>query len=136
MIFLYLSVPHIHLFLTVLFDAYFEDEMDGEIRTVLKLNPKIAPIKAAIFPLVKKLNEPAQNLYLKLKEKFINIEFDDKGSIGKRYRRQDEIGTPICVTFDFESLENQTVTIRNRDTGKQERISVDNVEQYIQNLIS
>ena len=130
------SVGVERLFLTVLFDAYHEDEMDGEIRTVLKLHPTIAPIKAAVFPLVKKLNEPAEKLYLKLKQKFINIEFDDKGSIGKRYRRQDEIGTPLCITFDFESLENQTVTVRNRDTGKQERISIDMVETYVQKLIS
>lgn len=129
------SVGVERLFLTVLFDAYHEDEMDGEIRTVLKLHPKIAPIKAAILPLVKKVSQPAQALYAELKERFTNIDFDEKGSIGKRYRRQDEIGTPVCITIDFETLENQTVTVRDRDNGKQERIAMDKVADYIQNLI-
>lgn len=127
------SVGVERLFLTTLFDAYHEDEMDGEVRTVLKLHPSIAPIKAAIFPLVKKVNEPAEKLYADLKKKFTHIDFDDKGSIGKRYRRQDEIGTPICITIDFETLENQTVTIRDRDTGKQERVAMDRVADFIKN---
>lgn len=130
------SVGVERLFLTTLFDAYHEDEMDGETRVVLKLHPTIAPIKAAVFPLVKKVSEPAEKLYAQLKQTFINIDFDDKGSIGKRYRRQDEIGTPICITIDFETLENRTVTIRHRDTGQQERIAIDQVENYIQSLLS
>lgn len=129
------SVGVERLFLTVLFDAYHEDEMDGEVRTVLKLHPKIAPIKAAVFPLVKKVSEPAEKLYKELKALFTHIDFDEKGSIGKRYRRQDEIGTPICITTDFETLENNTVTIRHRDTGLQERIAIDKVAHYIQDLI-
>lgn len=130
------SVGVERLFLTTLFDAYHEDEMDGETRVVLKLHPTIAPIKAAVFPLVKKVSEPAEQLYSKLKKTFINIDFDDKGSIGKRYRRHDEIGTPICITIDFETLENRTVTVRHRDTGQQERIAINQVENYIQSLLS
>lgn len=129
------SVGVDRLFLTLLFDAYCEDEMDGETRVVLKLHPKIAPIKAAVFPLSKKLSEPAEKLYKNLKKTFTHVDFDEKGSIGKRYRRHDEIGTPVCVTFDFDSLEDNAVTIRDRDTGKQERIAIDGVEQYIQNKI-
>ena len=129
------SVGVERLFLTTLFDAYHEDEMDGETRIVLKLHPSIAPIKAAVFPLVKKVNEPAEKLYAELKKQFVNIDFDDKGSIGKRYRRQDEIGTPVCITIDFETLENQTVTIRDRDTGKQERIAMDRVADFITSLL-
>lgn len=130
------SVGVERLFLTTLFDAYHEDEMDGETRVVLKLHPTIAPIKAAVFPLVKKVSEPAEQLYSELKKTFINIDFDDKGSIGKRYRRHDEIGTPICITIDFETLENRTVTVRHRDTGQQERIAINQVENYIQSLLS
>ncbi len=130
------SVGVERLFLTTLFDAYHEDEMDGETRVVLKLHPTIAPIKAAVFPLVKKVSEPAEQLYSELKKTFINIDFDDKGSIGKRYRRHDEIGTPICITIDFETLENRTVTVRHRDTGQQERIAIDQVKNFIQSLLS
>ncbi|MBI2352800.1 glycine--tRNA ligase [Candidatus Dependentiae bacterium] len=126
------SVGVERLFLTILFDAYHEDEMDGEIRTVLKLSPQIAPIKAAVLPLVKNVTEPAEKLYHHLKATFIHIDFDEKGSIGKRYRRQDEIGTPFCITTDYETLENQTVTIRNRDTGKQERIAIEQVQHYLE----
>tara|TARA_Y100000588_G_C14268132_1_gene930965 strand:+ start:1641 stop:2951 length:1311 start_codon:yes stop_codon:yes gene_type:complete len=129
------SVGVERLFLTLLFDAYCEDEMDGDTRVVLKLHPHIAPIKAAVFPLIKKLSEPAEKLYQQLKATFTHIDFDEKGSIGKRYRRQDEIGTPVCITYDFESLENNTVTVRDRDTGTQDRIAIDNVEQYIADKI-
>ena len=121
------SVGVDRLFLTVLFDAYHEDEMDGETRVVLKFAPHIAPIKVAIFPLVKKLEEPAFELYKTLKKSISNIQFDVSGSIGKRYRRQDEIGTPFCITYDFESQEDNCVTIRDRDTGKQQRVAIENI---------
>lgn len=119
------------LFLALLCDAYAEDTIDGEERTVLKLSPRIAPIKAAVLPLVKKLTEPAEKLFKDLTAVGIMAEFDESGSIGKRYRRQDEIGTPFCITYDFESLEDNAVTIRNRDTTKQERIALDKVIEYI-----
>lgn len=129
------SVGVDRLFLTLVFDAYCEEEMDGDVRTVLKLHPKVSPIKAAVLPLVKKLSEPTQKLFKDLKARFDHIEFDEKGSIGKRYRRQDEIGTPLCITFDFDSLQDNSVTIRDRDTGKQQRIAIDQVEQHITNVL-
>lgn len=112
----------------ILFDAYSED---GE-RVVLKLNPKIAPYKVAVFPLL--ANKPelvtkAKSIYLKLKFK-LNTVFDERGNIGKRYFAQDEIGTPWCVTVDFKTLEDDTVTIRDRDTAKQERVSVGKLEEW------
>jgi glycyl-tRNA synthetase len=124
------SVGVDRLFLTLLFDAYYEDEMDGETRVVLKLAPHIAPIKVAVFPLVKKLEEPAYALYKTLKRTIPCMQFDVSGSIGKRYRRQDEIGTPFCITYDFESQEDCAVTIRHRDTGAQERIAIAELENY------
>ena len=126
------SVGLDRLFLTLLFDAYCEDEMDGETRVVLKLSPSIAPIKAAILPLVKKLEEPANELFQEIKQIIPNIQFDLSGSIGKRYRRQDEIGTPFCITYDFDSLEDKKVTVRHRDSGKQERIEISNIITYLQ----
>jgi glycyl-tRNA synthetase len=129
------SVGVERLFLTLLFDAYHEDIMDGETRVVLKLHPSIAPIKACVLPLVKKLNEPAEKLYQDLKKQFLNIEFDESGSIGKRYRRNDEIGTPICFTVDFQTLEDQTITARHRDTGIQERIKIDQAQNYLQKIL-
>ncbi|MBD3273537.1 glycine--tRNA ligase [Candidatus Dependentiae bacterium] len=129
------SVGVDRLFLTILFDAYTEDEIEGEKRTSLKLHPQIAPITAAILPLSKKLSNNCKNIYESLKQKGYSIQFDDSGSIGKRYRRQDEIGTPVCFTFDFDSVQDNKVTARNRDTLKQERISIDQVENYIKNLL-
>lgn len=134
-------IPHVvecsvgvdRLFLTVLFDAYTIDTIDGEERAVLKLHPSLAPVKAAILPLTKKISEPARVLYEQLRLKYA-IQFDEAGSIGKRYRRQDEIGTPLCITFDFDSLEDNCVTIRHRDTTAQERIAIDQVEQYLIDL--
>lgn len=126
------SVGVDRLFLTVLFDAYYEDEMDGETRVVLKLHPSIAPIKVAIFPLVKKLEEPAYQLFKTLKKSITSIQFDVSGSIGKRYRRQDEIGTPFCITYDFDSEHDQSVTIRDRNTGKQERVAIINILSYLE----
>ncbi|OGB86621.1 glycine--tRNA ligase [candidate division TM6 bacterium RIFCSPHIGHO2_12_FULL_38_8] len=129
------SVGVERLFLTLLFDAYHEDSMDGETRVVLKLHPSIAPIKACVLPLVKKLQEPAEKLFQDLKKQFLNIEFDESGSIGKRYRRNDEIGTPICFTVDFQTLEDQTITARHRDTGAQERIKIDQACNFLQKIL-
>src|SRR5581483_2016344 len=132
-------IPHVvetsvgadRLFLTVLFDAYTIDTLGGEERLVLKLHPTIAPIKAAFLPLVKKLTDPMKQIYINIREHGYMVEFDDSGSIGKRYRRQDEIGTPLCFTYDFDSENDGCVTVRNRDTLKQERISIDAVEKYL-----
>lgn len=119
------------LMLAVLSDAYSEEEIDGEVRTYLKLSPRIAPVKVAVFPLLKNkpaLIDKAKEVYSLLKKEFGAVEFDDNGNIGKRYRRQDEIGTPYCVTIDFDTIEkNAGVTVRDRDTGKQERLSVDDL---------
>ena len=117
--------------LAVLCEAYDEEEIaEGDTRTVLHLNPAIAPYKAAVLPLVKKLSGPANELYEKLSKKFM-CDYDETGTIGKRYRREDEIGTPFCITVDFDTLEDNCVTIRNRDTMEQERIAIDKVEEYI-----
>jgi len=121
--------------LMVLLSAYNEEEVDGETRVVLKLNPAIAPVKVAVLPLQKKLEDDAMKVYDLLKKDFA-CEFDLSGSIGKRYRRQDEIGTPYCVTFDFESLEDNSVTVRDRDTMQQERIKIDDLNNYLKNKMS
>ncbi|MBL7045934.1 MAG: glycine--tRNA ligase [Parcubacteria group bacterium] len=123
------------VFLAVISDAYTEDEMNGEKRAYLKLKPAIAPVKAAVFPLVKnkeELVEKAREVYLDLKKEIPSAMWDDNGNIGKRYRRQDEIGTPYCITVDFETLEDDAVTVRNRDTGEQERVSVEELHSYIE----
>lgn len=117
----------------LLVEAYDEDKLGGETRTVLRFLPRIAPIKAAVFPLVRnkpELVSKARDIFKALKKKFIFIAFDDNGNIGKRYRRQDEIGTPWCVTVDYETLENDTVTVRDRDSGEQERIAVSALAGY------
>jgi len=130
------SVGTDRLFLTLLFDAYTEDIVEGEPRVMLKLHPKLAPIKAAFFPLTKKLNEPMHEIYQTIKKKTgLQVTFDDTGSIGKRYRRQDEIGTPVCFTYDFESENDHCVTVRHRDTTKQERIRIDTLESYLRDLL-
>ena len=118
--------------LAFLVDAYDEEELEGgDVRTVMHLHPALAPYKAAILPLSKKLSEKALDVYSDLSKKF-NIEYDEAGSIGKRYRRQDEIGTPFCITIDFDTLEDEAVTIRNRDTMEQERIKISDLEAYIE----
>jgi glycyl-tRNA synthetase len=101
-------------------------------RTVLRLDPRLAPVKAAVLPLSRneQLSPKARDLAAELR-KFWNIEFDDAGAIGRRYRRQDEIGTPFCVTVDFESLEDQAVTIRERDAMTQDRVALDSVSDYL-----
>ncbi len=116
----------------VITDAYTEEEVNGETRVVLKLDKKITPVKVAVLPLSKKeeLIKPTLEIFENLNEKFI-CQYDDTQSIGKRYRRQDEIGTPFCVTFDFESLEDKAVTVRDRDTMEQERIKIDDLENYL-----
>lgn len=130
------SVGVDRLFLTLLCDAYTEDIADGEERIMLALSPRIAPIKVAILPLVKKLSDPARAIYTHLASHGLMLEFDESGSIGKRYRRQDEIGTPLCITYDFESVQDNAVTIRDRDTMQQERISTDRIFEYISKKIS
>ena len=113
--------------LAVLASSYIEDELGGEKRVYLKLPKSIAPVRAAVFPLLKnkpELVKKAREVFLNLKSQIPNLEFDDNGNIGKRYRRQDEIGTPYCITIDFDTLTDDTVTVRDRDSGKQERIAV------------
>src|SRR3989339_656647 len=136
-------IPHIiessigvgRLFFAVLCDAYTEDVMGDEARVYLKLKPSIAPIKVAVFPLLK--NKPdlvnkAKEVFAMLNEEINPITFDDNGNVGKRYRRQDEIGTPFCVTVDFDTLEkDDTITVRDRDTGKQERVAVKELIKYL-----
>ena len=120
--------------LAVLLEAYKEDELGGEKRVFLKLPPALAPIKAAVFPLLKNkpaLVEKAREVYRNLKRDMPEIVFDDNGNIGKRYRRQDEIGTPSCITIDFQTLEDDTVTLRDRDSGEQERIPVPDIQKTI-----
>ncbi|HQR07344.1 MAG TPA: glycine--tRNA ligase [Gemmatales bacterium] len=114
--------------LAVLCEAYSEDTMDGETRTVMRFHPRLAPVKAAILPLVNKEGMPeiAEKLYRELKRDW-NVQYDDGGAIGRRYRRQDEIGTPFCFTIDGQTLQDQTVTIRYRDDGKQERLALSEV---------
>lgn len=124
--------------LFLLIDAYFEDEINGETRMVLKLHPKIAPYKAAIFPLL--ANKPelintAREIFTELKKE-LNVAWDDIGNIGKRYRRQDEIGTPFCLTIDFQTLDDGTVTIRDRDTTEQIRIDKKKILDYIKEKIN
>ncbi len=121
--------------LAFLVDAYDEEELEGETRVVLRLHPALAPIKAAILPLSKKLAEGAGELYAQLSKKFM-CEYDEAGSIGKRYRRQDEIGTPFCITYDFESEEDGSVTIRHRDSMEQERVKIADLDAYFANAFT
>jgi glycyl-tRNA synthetase len=120
------------MLMAVLTAAYSVDEMNGEKRVVLKLKPSLAPYRAAVSPLLK--NKPelvakAREVYAMLKKEYGNVMWDDNGNIGKRYRRQDEIGTPHCITIDFQTLEDNTVTLRNRDTAEQTRISIDDLQK-------
>ena len=116
--------------MAVLSNAYSEDEVEDEKRIFLKLPANLAPVKVAVFPLLKnkpELVKKAREVYAMLKKEIGAIEFDDNGNIGKRYRRQDEIGTPWCVTIDFDSLQDDTVTLRNRDTTDQKRVKVNRI---------
>ncbi len=135
-------IPHVvecsvgvdRLFLAALCDAYDEDIAEGETRIVLRLHPLLAPIKAAFLPLTKQQAEPMESIYANFKKKGYAVHYDATGSIGKRYRRQDEIGTPYCFTYDFESSTDNRVTLRHRDTMQQERISLDAIGTYLEKL--
>ena len=123
--------------LAVLCDAYDEeviDEAKNDVRTVLRLHPALAPVKAAVLPLSKKLSDKADEVYCEL-AKYFNVDFDETGSIGKRYRRQDEIGTPLCITYDFESETDGCVTIRDRDTMEQVRLPIAELKSYIEEKV-
>lgn len=129
------------LVLATMCEAYREehtknDKGEEDIRVVMGFNPKIAPIKAAILPLSKKepLMETADKIFAELRKKW-EVQYDESGSIGKRYRRQDEIGTPLCITVDFETAVDQKVTVRHRDSMKQERVALDQLTTYVENVI-
>jgi glycyl-tRNA synthetase len=125
------SVGVDRMLLAILIDSLEEEALeDGKTRTLMRLSPTLAPFKAAVFPLSKKISDEAEEVYNKLASKF-NVSFDDSGSIGKRYRRHDEIGTPFCITYDFDSLDDDMVTVRDRDTMEQVRIKIDAVADYI-----
>ena len=126
------------LFLAIMTEAYDEEVIDEEkndTRVVLRLHPTLAPFKVAVFPLVKKLNDKAEEVYHMLAKNFMT-DYDTTGAIGKRYRRQDEIGTPFCVTYDFDSLEDGCVTVRDRDTMEQTRVKIDELTDYINQRIA
>jgi len=135
-------IPHIiessvgvgRIFLAVISDAYTEEDLgEGDSRIVLKIKKELAPVKVAIFPLLKnksELVEKARGIYNSLKSEFA-CEFDDNGNIGKRYRRQDEIGTPYCITVDYDTMEDETVTVRDRDSMKQERVKIEGLKKYL-----
>jgi glycyl-tRNA synthetase len=123
--------------MTFLVDAYTEDEAPNtkggvDKRVVLKLDPRLAPVKVAVLPLSRneQLSPKARGLAAELRKSW-NVDFDDAGAIGRRYRRQDEIGTPFCITVDFDTLDDQAVTIRERDTMSQERVSLDRAPAYL-----
>ncbi len=116
--------------LAFLCEAYDEETLEGgDVRTVLHFHPALAPVKIAVLPLSKKLNEGAEKIYTEL-SKYYNCEFDDRGAIGKRYRREDEIGTPYCICYDFDSENDGQVTIRDRDTMQQVRIPIAELRQW------
>ena len=123
--------------LAFLVEAYDEEVVDAEkndTRVVMHFHPALAPFKAAVLPLSKKLNEQATEVYHTLQKKF-NVDYDDAGSIGKRYRRQDEIGTPFCITYDFDSVEDGCVTVRDRDTMDQVRMPISELAAYIESKL-
>ena len=124
--------------LAFLCEAYDEEVLDAEkndVRTVLHFHPAIAPVKIGVFPLSKKLNEGAEKVFAEL-SKYWNCEYDDRGAIGKRYRRQDEIGTPFCITYDFDSEEDGAVTVRDRDTMEQERVKIEDLKAYFEEKLA
>lgn len=125
------SVGLDRLVLMTMCDAYDEESLEnGDVRVVMHLHPAVAPYKAAILPLTKKLEEKARDVY-NILSKYMNVVYDDTGSIGKRYRRQDAIGTPYCITIDFDTLENNEVTIRDRDSMEQIRLPISKLEEYL-----
>jgi len=123
-------------FMAFLVDAYYEEEVKGEQRVVLRFHPKLAPVKAAIFPLVKKdgMPEVGRKIEADLRNS-LKVFYDDKGAVGRRYRRQDEAGTPYCITVDTQTMEDDTVTVRERDSMEQERVSISKITGYILNKI-
>ena len=125
--------------LALLLSAYATDEKNGEVREYLKLKPNIAPVICAVSPLLKNKPELVEyantKVYMPLKALFGRVAWDDNGNIGKRYRRQDEIGTPFCIVVDFDTLADNTVTVRDRDSGEQERVKVLDLEKYIKERI-
>ena len=123
--------------LAVICNAYDVETLpDGEVREIMHLSPKVAPFKVAVLPLMKKnLSEKSHELFAELSKDF-RVAYDETGSIGKRYRRQDQIGTPLCVTVDFDTLEDNTVTVRDRDTMEQIRLPISELKSYIQNVIN
>jgi glycyl-tRNA synthetase len=141
-------VPHViepsmgvdRAFLALLISAYAEDEKDGEVRSYLKFKPSMAPVICAVSPLLKNKPELVEyansKVYAPLKAEFGRVAWDDNGNIGKRYRRQDEIGTPFCIVIDFDTLADNTVTVRDRDTGEQERVKVVDLQDYLKEKIS
>ena len=119
------------LALAFLADAYQEEELeDGTTRTVMNFHPAIAPYRAAVFPLSKKLSEEAQEVFRDLAADFM-VDYDESGSIGKRYRRHDEVGTPYCITYDFDSKEDGQVTVRDRDTMEQTRMPISELKSFL-----
>lgn len=126
--------------LALLLSVYSEDKKDGEMRSYLKFKPNIAPVICAVSPLLKNKPELVEyantKVYTLLKEEFGRVVWDDNGNIGKRYRRQDEIGTPFCIVVDFDTLTDNAVTVRNRDTGEQERVKVGDLKNYVKGKIS
>jgi glycyl-tRNA synthetase len=121
--------------LALLADAYHEEDLEGgEQRTVLHLHPAVAPVKAAVLPLSKKLGEGARQLERDLRRHF-NCFYDETGNIGRRYRRQDEAGTPFCVTWDFDTQEDGRVTVRERDSMEQERVPVEGIVAYLRDRL-
>ena len=125
------SIGADRLTLALLCEAYEEQALEKETRVVMHFHPAIAPYKVAVLPLQKNLSEKAKEVYAQLSKKFM-CDYDETGSIGKRYRRQDEIGTPFCVTVDFDTLEDGSVTVRDRDSMEQIRIKIDEVKAYVE----
>ena len=121
--------------LALLVAAYAEEKLeDGEERTVMRFHPAIAPIKVAVLPLSKKLAEPAHAIHAELRRHF-NCFYDDAGNIGRRYRRQDEVGTPYCITYDFDSATDGCVTVRERDTMNQERVPIEGLARLLRDRL-
>ncbi len=122
--------------LAVLCNAYEEEKIDeNETRIVMHIHPALAPYKVAVLPLSKKLSDKANEIHNQISKEFM-CDYDESGSIGKRYRRQDEIGTPYCITIDFETLEDNKVTIRDRDSMEQERVEISKINEWIRNKLA
>ena len=122
--------------LAFLCEAYDEEELEGgDMRTVLRFHPALAPVKIGVLPLSKKLGEGAEKVFDILSSRW-NCEYDDRGNIGKRYRRQDEIGTPFCVTYDFDSETDGAVTVRDRDSMEQERVKIEDLVSYFEEKLA